>query len=715
MRKNRGRLHRLLMLVVVAPGLFLFPRSWYAQPERPKPASPRPTSTRPTWLKDGVVATSSVEPLMFVIRRGGGAATVLERRDTELSDETIKKWKEAGVNLIVRNLYKGAGLQAEAEDIAAARKFVEPAHRNGVKVGGYVGASLLYETLFLEEPEARDWKQVDEWGRPIYYTDDQTFRYMACRNNPGYQAHIRKVVRIGVQDLKLDLLHFDQVRWPAEPRTCRCKYCEAQFREFLRKRYTDPQLKLRFGFTRLDGIIPPPYDLMDPPIRLTELRNPLMQEWAYFRAASLAQRWRELVDYVRELNPEVAMEGNASMYLHTNTGFSHGVDPSLLFEYGDYLRTEEPNQAQWTSDGRLVSLIRAYKVARVMGIAASIWQAEKSAVEWQRQAHPERWKSPIELRLAEAMAYNDMMLGSFRNLSDMTAGARRYVSFFHAHKAELRDTVPVADVAILRSFPSIEFNPSESLFSTVLFEQSLIQGKIPFDIIFDRHLKDLSKYKVLVLANQDALSDEQLNQIRAFVEKGGGLVATEQTSLLTDWRRRRLKFGLADLFGIDEPPSRKQASAPLRREYAKGRVAYIPRIEPSIAPPRAQMNYTVANQYWKLPKNYEDLVAAVKWAAWEQLSATVDAPLWVTMELARQRGTGLWLLHLVNYNTTKPVENIGVTMRLPAGMKLREAVVETPDGHGRQTLVATSQGQTVSFRVPQLKLYGLVLLRLEKG
>jgi len=708
---------RVLVLTpaLVLLGVFLFPFFRCAQTQGPKPSSSKQAAARPSWLNDGVVATGSVEPLLFVIRRGGGAATVLERREADLNEETIKKWKEAGCNLIIRNLYKGAGLQAEAADIEAARKFSQLAHRHGIKVGGYVGSSLLYETLFLEEPGARDWKQVDEWGRPIYYTQDQTFRYMACRNNPGYMAHIRKVLRLGVEDVKFDLIHFDQLRWPEEPRTCRCKYCAEEFRKFLRNRYTDPQLKLRFGFVTLAGIIPPPYNLLDPPIRLEELRNPLMQEWACFRATSLAQRWRELVGYIRELNPEVAVQGNATMYLHTNAGFSHGVDPSLLFDHGDYLRTEERNQAEWTADGRLISLIRPYKAARVMGKAMHVWQASKSPMDWQARSRPEKWQSPVELRLAEAMAYNDMMLGSFRNLGDVTAGARRYISFFHAHKAELRNTVSVADVAILRSFPSIEFNPAESLFSTVLFEQSLIQGKIPFHIIFDRHLKDLGKYKVLVLANQDALSDEQLHQIRSFVEKGGGLVATEQTSLLTDWRRRRLKFGLTDLFGIDQPPSPKEASQSLHREHGKGRVVYVPRIEAAVKAPPAQMNYDVDNKYWKLPKNHRELLDAVRWAAGGELAAELEAPDWVTMELARQRDTNLLLLHLVNYKTSEPVADIGVRVRIPRGMKVRDAVMETPDGGGRQSLDVAMQGQTATFRVPQLKTYDLILLQLEKA
>jgi len=698
-----------MVVIVAALGVAVAWRYWASAGA----AQEVPTTAGPRWVKEGMVITVHWEPIPFLLRRGGGRMDVIAQRAAQRTEEWVKFWKDAGMTLLGVTLFKGFGLQTEAEDIESTRKFVGLAHRHGLKVLGYVGASLMYETLSLEVPESRDWKQVDEEGRPAYYGSggDQTFRYMACGNNPGYKAFIRKVLRLGIQDLKLDMVIFDQLRWEGEPRSCRCKYCQEEFRKFLRNKYADTQLKMRLGFARLDGIIPPPN--LDGETRLTELRNPLMQEWADFRAANLARRRGELANYVHQLNPEAALLSNSPMAPSSNTGFTHGVDPSRLFQHGDVGWSEGPNLPEWTADGRLVSKIRPFKAVRTMGKTLVVWQSAKQPTEWKSRSERQTWEAPVELRLAEAMAYNDACLGSFRDPADMTPPARRYIDFFHAQKTALRDTEPVADVAILRSFASIEFNPSQSLFSTVLFEQSLIQGKIPFAIIYDRHLKELSKYKVLVLANQDALSDEQLQDIRAFVEKGGGLVATEETSLLTEWRRQRMKFGLADLFGLEEPPAK--GSSPVRRPYGKGRVAYIPQIEAAVPAPRAQMHYTVANKYWKLPKNHSELLQSVKWAAGEELTAEVEAPEWVTMELARQRGTGLWLLHLVNYNTTKPVENIGVTVRMPAGMKLTEALVETPDGGGHQLLPVATQGQTVTFRVPRLKVYDLVLLRPDKS
>ena len=59
----------------------------------------------------------------------------------------------------------------------------------------------------------------------------------------------------------------------------------------------------------------------------------------------------------------------------------------------------------------------------------------------------------------------------------------------------------------------------------------------------------LEQFKVLALPNVANLSDGQCAQLKAFVEKGGGLVATHETSLNDERGKRRADFGLAGLFG----------------------------------------------------------------------------------------------------------------------------------------------------------------------
>jgi hypothetical protein len=87
-------------------------------------------------------------------------------------------------------------------------------------------------------------------------------------------------------------------------------------------------------------------------------------------------------------------------------------------------------------------------------------------------------------------------------------------------------------------------------------------------MVHDRLLdaEHVSQFKTLILPNIAALSDAQCGQLRAFVERGGGLVATYETSLHDEWGARRTDFGLADLFGVS---FRSKVEAPMRNAYLR--------------------------------------------------------------------------------------------------------------------------------------------------
>jgi hypothetical protein len=81
-----------------------------------------------------------------------------------------------------------------------------------------------------------------------------------------------------------------------------------------------------------------------------------------------------------------------------------------------------------------------------------------------------------------------------------------------------------------------------------VFHEALVDAHVQFDIV--RPDADLSAYPVLVLPDQAALSDEEIDTIRAYVERGGRLVASGESSLYDADGARRDDFGLADVFGV---------------------------------------------------------------------------------------------------------------------------------------------------------------------
>jgi hypothetical protein len=81
---------------------------------------------------------------------------------------------------------------------------------------------------------------------------------------------------------------------------------------------------------------------------------------------------------------------------------------------------------------------------------------------------------------------------------------------------------------------------------------ALLEGRFLFDFVHEDRMQPerLKKYKALILPNTALLSDEQCRQLRDYVDHGGSLLATFETSLYNERNERRADFGLADLFDM---------------------------------------------------------------------------------------------------------------------------------------------------------------------
>ncbi|WP_422931261.1 ThuA domain-containing protein [Singulisphaera sp. PoT] len=83
--------------------------------------------------------------------------------------------------------------------------------------------------------------------------------------------------------------------------------------------------------------------------------------------------------------------------------------------------------------------------------------------------------------------------------------------------------------------------------------RTAVEEHLPVTVINDWNLNDadLSRYKVLILANTACLDGRQLDAVRKFVKQGGGLVASLDASLFDEYGNPRRNFALADVFGVD--------------------------------------------------------------------------------------------------------------------------------------------------------------------
>jgi hypothetical protein len=674
-----------------------------------------PLESTPAWLLDQpVVMAGCWDDFPLFQKRTGGAPTWMDELYREQrAERTVKKLKEAGVTLGMIHFFKGFGLEAEREHIADARALSNLLKENGIRVGIYVGSTIAYETFLLEKPDAEAWFVPDFMGRPVYY-GNQPFRRRVYFMHPGYREYIKQVVRYGIENLNADLIHFDNTSQQAEPVIFQHPLAIEDFRKHLVSKYSATELKARFGFSDLRYVVAPKLD-RSPGL----INDPISQEWAEFRCHQLSSYYAEMSAWVRSINNSVAVDNNPSAGISgRNVIWEQGVDYPRLLGTVDIAFTEQGDNATVTSEGILISKIRTFKAAALLKkrIFCYTWGADSN---WGYQENHGGL-----LQIAESMTYNRQclgMVGDFNAVPDLPAEPREYIRFFHQNFELYREVESVCDVGLLYSFSSMGFNEDRPMTSFMLASQMLIQGRLLFDVIFDQHLESLSKYRVLFLADQECLSDRQIELVRAFVIQGGGLVATEHTSLYDERRERRRDFGLRDCFGVSAPrwlgpgsPEALLPGGPVRTQFGKGEVVYIPEIISNEKSPAPEMRRS--QRVWSLATNNEVLRDAVLSAM--RGDPTVQTPKllspYVTIELVHQHVARRLILHFLNYDHARdsPVNDLDVKVAIPGKERVKNIQLSSPDRPDEGQQLRWSDGDTVEFTVPALQIYSIVVIDL---
>jgi hypothetical protein len=255
-------------------------------------------------------------------------------------------------------------------------------------------------------------------------------------------------------------------------------------------------------------------------------------------------------------------------------------------------------------------------------------------------------------------------------------------------------------VAVLRSYPSMAYNTLETQVAVNMAEQALQQRQIPFDIIFDEQIDELSDYKVLILANQESLTDGNIETIKSFVFNGGGLVVTGNTGKFDGWRRLRKQSMLEEMLSKENKnlPTDKTENT-YSFEYGKGQVIYIP----ELISPDSEVKLGFES-IWHMPLNANELESAVYWAAGERLPLEVKAPEWVGVSHDKQKNRDI--IHLFNYNTTRNVS--GITLEIKK--VIHKAWSVSPDENNKQIIHFNEENGITTIRIPNLKTYRIIVL-----
>lgn len=653
----------------------------------------RSPSHQTWWLEDGLVM-AGVDWESLLVRLRGGQPTFPENHlnyndqltvwHQEHSRAIAAKLKNMGFNFVMIPLHKGGGMNAERETLEAARQFTQVCHDLDLRVGCYTcSGTMLFEAMLSEHPEAKEWLVKDHDGKYVTYGPFY-FRRWINRAHPGYQEFIRKLIRFAVIDVGVDLLHFDNyIMGPGyEP------YSVQHFREYLCRKYAPIERMHRFGFSDLSYI--------EPPLPHTDDRynnDPIYQDFIDYRCETLAVSYRDLAEYTHSLNPNVIVECNPG-------GYTGDVRPSLGLGSVDHARLIRWGHAFWdegrpsnVNDGVMRSHFRSQILGRRLKNMVFNYTGERVAIAEALANNFQCLGCPVYVLGDQVMASTAIY---DRSQTQVDPGVLKSIQFFHSSKQYYRDVNPLADVAVLNTFPNIAYGPSKCRNSWSAFTQALYQGKIPFTLLSDESTTDWSHFRVLVLADLVMVSDKLLDSLRSYVNGGGGLVMTGEAASCDEHGNRRRSPGLMDFFS----PSPHEENA-LHAQPGKGRAAFVPHV---IVPDNFEIGM--------LPENRSALLEAVSWAAGGPLQVVVDAPETVTMSLYSQSDKRR-ILHLVNYDKQHPVSDVSVVLTLPAHVSVESVTVLSPDFDRSQTLITKQSGQAAQFTVPSLEIYDVVVIDLK--
>jgi len=675
-RRFLGQATQAALLPLCGPALASFAQA-PAEPSSPPAAPPTAQSAGLYWAWWGW------EPIEHYRRTGGMVGAVDATApaidawyDRLHSGELAATMARAGVNLAVTHFFKGFGLRHEKPQQQRTAELVRHARRHGIAVLGYCQSrSLYYETFLAEEPNARDWVQIDQDGK-LRTWGSAYFRWTPCILCRPFRQYMQRAIRVGLEEVGLAGLHFDNDYCEA----CYCPRCQHGFRDWLRQQCPDPQRQ--FGLENFDHVQPPP--LAKSP---REVHDPLVIEWVRFRCAVLGDYHRELAAYARSLRPDVLLLGNPAYPREGDEPYRRSV---WLPQIGPHLKlvfAENGNFPGLEKDC-VISQIRAFKEGQALGyrVVSTTWQHNKLS----GLGLPDR-PEQVALQVAEAAAGGGVpgtnwalrpqgaKGGMQIDRPELRAVLSQYLTFARSTENYRCGKKPLGEVAVLRTLASQAFNLAGHS-QRLAAEEVLIRQGFAWQALFGEQIERLTEFAVLVLAGQTHLSAAEVAAIRRFVDAGGGLVLVGDSGIYDDRGRRHASGALADLSG---PRVVRLAETALQTTVDQQSVTRV-----------------------ALPKRAGQFADAVRRAADGRLSLWLQGNSLVALS-AYDLEEGGWAAHLVNYATPQPAAGSVLGLGKSAAAARTVTLLRPDQQPASLPIESTAAGGQV--KLPPLDVYAIVV------
>ena len=380
-----------------------------------------------------------------------------------------------------------------------------------------------------------DWIAVDAQGKKRKHWADPEY-WVTCALGPYNFEFMTAVTREIVALYKVDGVFSN--RWSGSG-MCYCEHCQRNFKAFSGRelpRTNNPQDSAR-------------------------------RDYNLWREQRLFDVWKLWDAEIREVNP------NASFIANSGGGATSTLDMVKIGELSHILFADR--QARhglmpvWMN-GKNGKEYRSTLGRKPIGGIFSVGIEEQY-----------RWKDSVqnaeEIKLWVADGIANGLRPWFTKFSGVLRDRRwlkpveEIYDWHYRNERYLRNEEPLARVGLVYSQQTAAFYggaqaQAKAEDHTLGFYQALIEARIPFEMVHDRLLDPahVDRFRTLILPNIAALSEQQCQQLRDYVARGGRLVATHETSLYDEWGVRRQDFGLSGLFGASFAGS---VEGPMQNSY----------------------------------------------------------------------------------------------------------------------------------------------------
>jgi hypothetical protein len=435
-------------------------------------------------------------------------------------------------------------------------ELLKAARQDGIVVFARMDSNGAGEDMYRAHP---DWFTRNAASRP--YPRDSSL-HMPCVNGPYYREHIPAILREVATRYKPE--GFTDNSWSGLSRAniCFCDNCRAKFR-------------------KENG--------SDLPAR-ADWDDRLYRSWIEWSYASRLEIWDLYNRTAREAG------GPACLWVGMIGGTIAGA-ASEFRDYREICRRSEmimlDNQRRTDTTGFQANGQTGKLVHGLLGWdklapeSFALYQTYGATFRLSMRPEPE-----VRLWAIEAFAAGIQpwwhYINAYHEDRRMYATPLVMSDWYIKHESYLGQREPIATVGIVYSQRNHDFfgrDDAELLVSQPQrgFMQALTRARIPFLLVHADDLeRSLNGLRALILPNVGTMTDPQIAAVRAFANRGGGIVASGATSLFDEWGDVRPDLALADLFGVSLPASHPLRTAAARRQAASANDQTYLRLTPEL-------------------------------------------------------------------------------------------------------------------------------------